>query len=215
MAESKREAPHFYLTSLVDMERSVDLRASLRALGGEAARVTLNHIVLKAVADALAAVPELNARFAGDAVELLEEVNLGIVTAVEEGLIVPVVHGADRLSLLEVAARARELGERAASGGFGGDDLSGATFSVSNLGMFGVESFAAVINPPHAAILAVGSVERRPVVRGEALAIAHTMAMTLSCDHRAVDGVIGARFLGEVKRRLESPVALLLPGAAG
>jgi pyruvate dehydrogenase E2 component (dihydrolipoamide acetyltransferase) len=152
----------------------------------------------------------MNARFAGDAIEVLENVNLGVATAVEEGLLVPVIHDADRLTLFEIAARARLLGERAKAGSFSGADLSGATFSVSNLGMFGVESFAAVINPPQAGILAVGSVELRPVVRDGALATGHTMSMTLSCDHRAVDGAQGARFLADVRRRLENPLALVL-----
>ncbi|HZR79812.1 MAG TPA: dihydrolipoamide acetyltransferase family protein [Candidatus Binatia bacterium] len=210
MAESKREAPHFYLTTTIAMDEAVRLRASLRELAGEGGGVTFNHMVVKACADALAAFPEMNARFAGDAIELIEEVNVGVATAVDEGLIVPVIHGADRLSLLEIAARARDLGERAKGGSFSGNDLSGATFSVSNLGMFGVESFAAVINPPQAGILAVGSVEPRPVVREGALAVGHTMSATLSCDHRAVDGARGARFLADVKRRLENPVSLIL-----
>jgi pyruvate dehydrogenase E2 component (dihydrolipoamide acetyltransferase) len=210
MAESMREAPHFYLTTVVDMDAAVGLRAQLKQLDASGS-VTYNHMVLKAAADALVSCPEVNARFAGDAIEMLDEINLGIATAVDEGLIVPVLHGADGLSLLELAREARALGERLEAGKLTGADLSGATFSVSNLGMFDVDSFTAVINPPQAAILAVGSVKQRAVVRDGVLSVGATMSMTLSCDHRVVDGALGGRFLAEVKRRLQSPVALLLP----
>ncbi len=211
MAESKREAPHFYLTTFVDMDEAVRLRAQLKALEVEPS-VTYNHMVVKAVADALAKFPEVNARFAGDAIELLGEVNVGIATAVDDGLLVPVLSGADRLDLLAIAAQARALAEKAESGRFTAADLSGATFSVSNLGMFDVDSFSAVLNPPQAAILAVGSVKQRAVVRDGALAVGWTMSITLSCDHRVIDGARGGRFLADVKRRLENPASLLLPG---
>lgn len=211
MTESKREAPHFYLTAVVDMDDAVRLRAQLKALEVEPA-VTYNHMVLKACADALARFPEVNARFAGDAIEVLAEINIGIATAVDDGLLVPVLSGADRLDLTAIAAQARVLAEKAESGRFTSADLSGATFSVSNLGMFDVDSFSAVLNPPQAAILAVGSVKQRPVVRDGALAVGYTMAVTLSCDHRVIDGALGGRFLADVKRRLENPAALLLRG---
>ncbi|MFN8603626.1 MAG: dihydrolipoamide acetyltransferase family protein [Candidatus Binatia bacterium] len=210
MAESTREAPHFYLTTIVDMDEAVRLRAQLKALEVEPS-VTYNHMVVKAVADALAKFPEVNARFAGDAIELLGEVNVGIATAVDDGLLVPVLSGADRLDLLAIAAQARALAEKAESGRFTAADLSGATFSVSNLGMFDVDSFSAVLNPPQAAILAVGSVKQRAVVRDGALAVGWTMSITLSCDHRVIDGARGGRFLADVKRRLENPASLLLP----
>ena len=208
MAESKREAPHFYVRSIADMEFAVRLRAALRERGDA---VTYNHIVLKACADALAAVPELNARFVGDAIELLPDVNLGVVTALPDGVIVPVIHGADRLGLLELASRAGALGEKARERNFSAEDLSGATFSVSNLGMYEVEDFVAVINPPQAAILAVGTVAQRPVVRGGAVAAAYTLHLTLSCDHRAIDGAKAAEFLQEVRERLQNPLRLLMP----
>ena len=213
MTESKREAPHFYLTTVVDMDEAARLRAQLKTLEVQPS-VTYNHMVLKACADALATFPEVNARFAGDAIELLDEINIGIATAVEDGLLVPVLSGADGLDLLAIAAQARVLAEKTDTGRFTSADLSGATFSVSNLGMFGVDSFSAVLNPPQAAILAVGSVKQRPVVRDGVLAVGHTMSLTLSCDHRVIDGALGGRFLADVKRRLENPVALLLPGGA-
>lgn len=211
MTESKREAPHFYVTAVASMDEAVRLRRGLKASGGLAAGVTYNHLVLKACADALRAVPEMNARFAGDAIEVLPDVNVGVATAVPDGLIVPVIHHADRLTIFELATRARELGEKAKQRNFAGDDLSGATFSVSNLGMYDVESFVAVINPPQAGILAVGSVGERPVVRDGALEVGHTVHLTLSCDHRAVDGARAAEFLREVRERLENPVRLLVP----
>lgn len=210
MTESKRDAPHFYLTTVVDMDEAVGLRAQLKALEVETS-VTYNHMVVKAVADALVRFPEVNARFAGDAIELLDEINVGIATAVDDGLVVPVLSGADRLDLLAIAAQARALGEKAEGGRFTSADLSGATFSVSNLGMFDVDSFSAVLNPPQAAILAVGSVKQRAVVRDGAPAVGWTMSLTLSCDHRVIDGARGGRFLADVKRRLENPAALLLP----
>lgn len=212
MTESKREAPHFYLTTVVDMDEAVRLRAQLKALEVEPS-VTYNHMVVKAAADALVRFPDVNARFAGDAIELLEAVNVGIATAVDDGLLVPVLAGADRLDLLAIAVQARALAEKAESGRFTASDLSGATFSVSNLGMFDVDSFSAVLNPPQAAILAVGSVKQRAVVRDGTLAVGWTMALTLSCDHRVIDGARGGRFLADVKRRLENPAALLLPAS--
>jgi len=170
-------------------------------------------MIVKAAADALRAHPELNARFAGDAVDILDGVHVGIATAVPDGLIVPVIHDADRKSLVEIATAARALAEKARSRTFSGDELSGATFTVSNLGMYGVESFAAVINPPQAAILAVGAVAVRPFVRDGALVAAHTVVLTLSCDHRAVDGARGAEFLRDVGIRLENPARLLFPAS--
>jgi pyruvate dehydrogenase E2 component (dihydrolipoamide acetyltransferase) len=213
MTESKREAPHFYLNAVVDMSAAHDLREAMRTSETVASIVTFNHMIVKAAADALAAHPDLNARFAGNAVELLDGIHVGIATAVPDGLIVPVIHDADRKSLVEIATAARALAEKARSRSFTGDELSGATFTVSNLGMYGVDSFAAVINPPQAAILAVGAVAERAVVRGGALVAAHTVTLTLSCDHRAVDGARGAEFLRDLRLRLENPARLLFAAA--
>jgi pyruvate dehydrogenase E2 component (dihydrolipoamide acetyltransferase) len=202
------------LTTLVEMDEVVRLRASFKELK-LASGVTYNHIVLKAVAEALVAWPAVNARFAGDAIEVVGEVNLGIVTVVEDGLVVPVLRAANHLTLFEIAAAARVLGDKAARGGFSSADLSGGTFTVSNLGMFDVEQFSAVINPPQAAVLAVGSVKERPVVRSGRLEVGHNMYVTLSCDHRAIDGALASRFLADLKRRLEHPVGLLVPAGGG
>lgn len=213
MTESKREAPHFYLTSVADMDAAVALRQAMRESATAAQGVTYNHMIVKAVADSLRRFEDLNARFAGDAVEILAGIHVGIATALPDGLIVPVIHDADRLSLLEIADAAQTLAEKARARSFGKDDLSGATFTISNLGMYDVDSFAAVINPPQAAILAVGSVQQRPFVRSGTLVAAHTVSLTLSCDHRAVDGARGAAFLRDVKERLENPLRLLFPAA--
>jgi pyruvate dehydrogenase E2 component (dihydrolipoamide acetyltransferase) len=210
MHESKRDAPHFYLESVASMDRVVAMRAELKA---EGYAITYHHMVLKAVADALAVKPAINARFVGDAVEILRRVHLGTATAVADGLIVPVIHDANLLSLFELAARASELAKKAEDRNFTKDDLSGATFTVSNLGMYGIERFSAVINPPQAGILAVGAVAQRPVVREGGLAVGYNVSLTLSCDHRSVDGAIGAEFLAEVRRRLENPVSLLVATA--
>lgn len=208
MHESKRDAPHFYLERKADMENAIRFRAELAEAGR---RVSWNAIVLKATADALAVQPAMNARFVGDAVELLRHVNLGMATAVADGLVVPVIRDADELDLAGLAARAAELAQKAADKNFGKEDLSGGTFTVSNLGMYGIDSFAAVINPPQAGILAVGGLCEEPVVRDGAVVVGHTLSLVLSCDHRAVDGAVGAQFLAEVVRRLEHPTLLLLP----
>ena len=211
MHESKRDAPHFYLERRVAMESAIAFRSELSDAGR---RVSWNGIVLKAVADALAVSPAMNARFVGDAVELLRHVNLGMATAVADGLVVPVIRDADELDLFALAARAHELAQKANDKNFAKEDLSGGTFTVSNLGMYGIDSFSAVINPPQAGILAVGALREEPVVRDGAVVPGHTLSLVLSCDHRAVDGAVGAQFLAEVVRRLESPTMLLLPRVA-
>lgn len=215
MTESKREAPHFYLTTIADMDAAVALRESLRSSGTVAQGVTYNHMVVKAAADALRSFPDLNARFAGDAVEIFASVHIGVATALPDGLVVPVIHDADQKTLVEIASAAQSLAEKARGRSFTSNDLSGATFTISNLGMYDVESFAAVINPPQAAILAVGSVRQRPHVRGGALVAAYTVSLTLSCDHRAIDGARGAELLRDIKQRLECPARLLFPPADG
>ncbi|HZP40494.1 MAG TPA: dihydrolipoamide acetyltransferase family protein [Candidatus Binatia bacterium] len=210
MGESKREVPHFYVSAEVAMDDAVRLKDSLAALGGDFAGVTFTHLVVKAAALALVRVPEVNASYDGDALVLHDAVNVGIATAVDEGLMVPVLHHVDREPLAAVVRQARGLVERTRAGRFAGDDLSGATFTVSNLGMLPVTEFAAIINQPQAAILAVGAIRDVPVVRGGAIVPGKVMAVTLSADHRVIDGVIAGRFLRELKMLLENPIALLV-----
>jgi pyruvate dehydrogenase E2 component (dihydrolipoamide acetyltransferase) len=209
MAEAKRDIPHFYVTAEIDMSEAMHLRESIKrreAMPG----LTVTHLLLRALAIALVRHPRVNASWRERAIELHDQVNIGIAVAVEDGLVVPVLHRAETLTLGEIAAQAGALTDKARSGKFGGEDLTGGTFSLSNVGMLDVEELAAVINPPQAAILAVGAVKDRPIVRDGQLAVAKTMRATLSCDHRVLNGVEGGRFLEELKGILENPVTLLL-----
>jgi pyruvate dehydrogenase E2 component (dihydrolipoamide acetyltransferase) len=210
MTESMREIPHFYVTCEIDMSEVVRLRAAIKASDRVAADVTYTHFIIKAVAIALERHPRLNASFVEDGRELHAEINLGLAVALDDGLIVPVLHGCDKLSLLEIATQANALVERARAGKPTSEDLSGGTFTISNLGILPVEHFTAIINPPQGAILATGAIKERPVAREGQVRVAHTMLATLSCDHRILDGVTGGQFLAELKRLLENPVGLMV-----
>jgi pyruvate dehydrogenase E2 component (dihydrolipoamide acetyltransferase) len=208
LAESKLQAPHFYVTVEIDMGRAVELRQQLERATDQ--KISFNDLVLKACAGALTRVPAVNASWGQDRIVLHGDVHLGVAVALEDGLITPVVRDADRKPLPEIAREVRELAERARAKKLKPEEYSGSTFTISNLGMMDVTGFTAIINPPEAAILAVGSVRKVPVVVDDAIAVGHRMNVTLSADHRLVDGAVAARFLGEVRRLLENPVALLL-----
>jgi pyruvate dehydrogenase E2 component (dihydrolipoamide acetyltransferase) len=208
MGEAKREIPHFYASADIAMDEAARLKDSLAALGGDYEGLTYTHLLLKGVGLALVRVPELNASYDGDAMILHDAVNVGMATATDDGLVVPVVRGCDRERLATLVQLARGLADRARSGRFAAEDLSGGTFTVSNLGMFPVSEFAAIVNPPQAAILAVGTVRTTPVVRDGAIVPGLVMTVTLSCDHRVIDGVLAGRFLRELKALLENPIAL-------
>jgi pyruvate dehydrogenase E2 component (dihydrolipoyllysine-residue acetyltransferase) len=210
LVESMRSAPHFYLTTVVDAEALLAFRAELnQQLGGEP-KVSLNDLVVKACAVLLRANPELNVSFAGDKLLFHKRVNVGIAVAVEGGLVVPVVRDADHKTLTQVAGEARELIGRARQAKLAAEDLGGGTFTVSNLGMFGVEQFTAVINPPEAAILAVGAALPEPVATQDGgLEVHRRMRVTLSIDHRALDGATGAVFLQQLKAALERPLRIV------
>ncbi len=210
MSESMREAPHFYLTAEINMSEAVRLRTALKASNRVTEDVTYTHLLMKAVAIALARHPRLNASFGGDAREYQEHINIGLAVSLDDGLLVPVLHDCDSLSLLEIAAQATALVERARSGKPRAEDLTGGTFTISNLGILPIEHFTAIINQPQAAILAVGAIKERPVVRDGQVTIASTMLVTLSCDHRILDGVTGGQFLQELKSLLENPVGLMV-----
>ena len=210
MADSMREAPHFYVTTEIDMSEAVRLRTSLKLSDRVNADVTYTHLLVKAVAIALGRHPRVNASFTGDGRELKDEINIGIAVALDDGLIVPVLHDCQALSLLDIAAQANALVERARTGRPTTQDLSGGTFTISNLGMYPVEHFTAVINPPQAAILATSAIKERPAVRDGQVVISRTMMATLSCDHRVLDGATGAQFLQELKSLLENPVGLMV-----
>jgi pyruvate dehydrogenase E2 component (dihydrolipoamide acetyltransferase) len=208
LSESKLAAPHFYVTVEIDMGRAVELREQLARASEQ--KISFNDLVLKACAAALKRVPAVNASWAQDRIVYHGDVHLGVAVALEEGLITPVVRNADRKTLPEIAREVRDLAARAREKKLKPEDYSGSTFTISNLGMMDVSEFTAIINPPEAAILAVGSVRKVPVVVDEAVAVGHRMKVTLSSDHRVVDGAVAARFLGELRTLLENPVALLL-----
>lgn len=210
MAESMREIPHFYVTVEIDMSEAVRMRAALKASDRVAADVTYTHFLIKAAAIALQQHPRLNASFVEGGREFKANINIGLAVSLDDGLIVPVLHDCQNLSLLEIAEKANALVERARTGKPTPEDLSGGTFTISNMGMLPVEHFTAIINPPQGAILAVGAIKERPVVRNGEIRRAHTMMVTLSCDHRILDGVTGGQFLADLKKLLENPVGLMV-----
>jgi pyruvate dehydrogenase E2 component (dihydrolipoamide acetyltransferase) len=205
LVQSKAPVPHFYLTVDVAMDR---LWESYKALKEQDVAVSLNDVIIKATAAALKSHPELNASFAGDRVKQYGRVHIGIAVALEDGLITPVIRDADSKTLLEIAAEARSLSERARNRRLQPHEYTGGTFSISNLGMMGVEEFSAIINPPEAAILAVGAVREVPVVENGQVKAGRRMKMTISIDHRVADGAQGARFLQTLKRMLENPLLI-------
>ena len=212
MALSKREIPHFYVTSEVDMSEAARLRAPLAASGAMPEHITFTHLLIRALAMTLPRHPRLNASWSERGVEFHDDVNIAIAVAVDDGLLAPVLRGCQAMTLRQIARAAADLIEKAQAGRFGGEALTGGTFSLSNMGMLDIEEFSAVIIPPQAAILAVGAIKERPVVRNGQLAVAKTMRVTLSADHRVVNGIEAGRFLEALKAILETPVQLVIAG---
>jgi pyruvate dehydrogenase E2 component (dihydrolipoamide acetyltransferase) len=209
MPLSKAPVPHFYVSSEVAMDRAWVLREELNALAGQP-KTSINDFVIRACALALREHPGVNASFQGESIRVYHRAHIGIAVALEEGLITPVLRDADSKSIARIAVESRDLAERARARKLRVPELSGATFSISNLGMFDVTEFSAIINPPEGAILAVGTVRTIPVVTDAGLGVGRRMMLTLSCDHRVMDGAMGARFLQDVKRLLEEPLRLLV-----
>jgi pyruvate dehydrogenase E2 component (dihydrolipoamide acetyltransferase) len=209
LVQSIGPIPTFYLTSEVDMERVAEAREALNAAAGDQGKTSFNDIVLKALATALVQHPECNAWWQDDHIRYWNEVHLGMAVAIEEGLITPVIRHADEKSLRQISAEARELAGRARERKLTPEEYTGATFSVSNLGMFDIEHFTAVINPPEAGIVAIGSIAQVPAVIGGAVVPRRRMRLTMSCDHRVIDGATGAKFLKTLKLMLENPLALV------
>ena len=209
MVQAKAPVPHFYLTTEIAMDRAWEVREQFNALEGQP-RISFTDMVVKACALALVKHPGINASFQGETIRVHYRVHIGIAVALDDGLITPVLRDCDRKSLPQIAVEGRDLVERARSRRLRAQELSGATFSVSNLGMFDVVEFSAIINPPEGAILAVGSVVRKPVVEDGRLEVGRRMRVTLSCDHRVMDGAMGARFLQDLKQILEAPLGLLI-----
>jgi pyruvate dehydrogenase E2 component (dihydrolipoamide acetyltransferase) len=211
MAESTRTVPHFFLTTTVDATELSKLRKQINDETADAGiKISFNDMVVKGAAVAIRKMPEVNVSFAEDSLIQHKRVHVGIAVATDRGLIVPVIRDADQKSLGQIAREARDLAERANSGKLQPPDYTGGTFTVSNLGMFGVEQFNAVINPPESAILAVGAIAREPAEHAGEIVLRERMKLTLSVDHRALDGAIGARYLQTLKQLLEKPMLLLV-----
>jgi len=208
MVESKLAAPHFYLT--VDCE--IDSLLRMRHETNEAAglKLSVNDFIIKAAALTLKQVPAVNASWSEEAILNWETADIAVAVAIEEGLITPIIRAAERKGLQQISAEMRDLGTRARTGKLKLNEFQGGTFSISNLGMYGIKDFTAVINPPHAAILAVGAGEQRPVVKNGALAVATVMSCTLACDHRVIDGAVGAQWIQAFKKIIEAPGMLAL-----
>jgi pyruvate dehydrogenase E2 component (dihydrolipoamide acetyltransferase) len=217
LTESKQTVPHFYLTVDLDADALVKLREQINedlaaSVGKDEKpeKISLNDLIVKACAIALRRVPECNAQFTPEAILYHQRVDISVAVAVEDGLVTPVVRDADHKTVREISAEVRDLAARAKNKKLKPEEMMNGTFSISNLGMYGIDAFAAVINPPEGAILAVGQARKEPVVRGDEIVVGHRLACTLSCDHRVVDGAIGATFLKELRSLIERPTRILL-----
>jgi pyruvate dehydrogenase E2 component (dihydrolipoamide acetyltransferase) len=208
LAESKFTAPHFYLTLDIDMDNAIAARKSLNSMEG--VKVSFNDMVIKSVAVALKQHPNVNSAWMGDFIRRNQHVNVGVAVAVDEGLLVPVIRFADTKGLLQISSEVREYAKKAKDKKLQPSDWEGNTFTISNLGMFGIESFTAIVNPPDSCILAVGGIKEVPVVKNGQVVPGNVMKITLSCDHRVVDGATGAAFLQTFKQYMENPVSMLL-----
>jgi pyruvate dehydrogenase E2 component (dihydrolipoyllysine-residue acetyltransferase) len=209
LTESKHTVPHFYLTVDCEIDALLKIRTELNAKS-DVHRISVNDFVIRAAALALRQVPAANASWSDEAILLWDTVDIAVAVALDDGLITPIVKQADHKGLAAIARETKDLAARARAGKLKLEEFQGGTFSISNLGMFGVREFAAVINPPHGGILAIGAGEPRPVVKDGALSVATVMSCTLSCDHRAVDGAVGAQLLAAFKKLVEDPLRMLL-----
>jgi pyruvate dehydrogenase E2 component (dihydrolipoamide acetyltransferase) len=208
LVESKNNAPHFYLTMEIDMSEAVKAREAINE--SAPSKISFNDLVIKAVASALRRHPAVNSSWLGDKIRYNDHIHIGMAVAVEDGLIVPVIRFADAKSLSAIAEETRSLADKAKNKKLQPPDWEGNTFTISNLGMFGIDEFTAIINPPDACILAVGGIADKPVVKNGAVIPGKVMKVTLSCDHRAVDGAVGSAFLKTLKSYLENPVRMLI-----
>lgn len=209
-SDSKREAPHFYVTAEINMGKAMELRRDINDALPADNRVSVNDLILKASAVVLRQYPKFNGSFQQDYLQLNARINIGMAIALEAGLIVPGINDCGNKNLKQIAVASKDLVDRANNGTLRNEEYSGTTFSVSNLGMFDVDSFSAIIFPPHAAVLAVGTVKQQPIVEDGQITVGHVMKATLSTDHRVADGAEAAQFLVEIKKLLENPVSLLL-----
>jgi pyruvate dehydrogenase E2 component (dihydrolipoamide acetyltransferase) len=201
--------PHFFLTIDVEMDRAAEMRKNINALDPDL-KISVNDIVIKVAAAALIQHPQVNASFQEKFIRYYERADIGVAVAIEDGLITPVIRAADQKSLSQIAGEVRELAERARTKKLKPEEYTGASFSISNLGMFGIDEFTAVINPPEGGILAVGAMTPKPVVRDNEIVVRQMMRVTMSCDHRVIDGATGAKFLQTFKKMLENPLYLVV-----
>ncbi|WP_414896675.1 dihydrolipoamide acetyltransferase family protein [Rhodovulum sp. YEN HP10] len=210
LSEAKQTIPHFYLEAEADLEALMALRAQVNDGREGSARISVNDFIVKAAARALARLPEANVIWRGDEIWQLSDIDIAVAVATDGGLMTPILRCADRMSLGTLSAEMKALAARARAGMLKPEDYQGGGFSVSNLGMYGVRSFSAIVNPPQSCILAAGAAERRPIGRGDQIVLAPVMSLTLSVDHRSVDGALGAQLLAEIRKGLEEPMSLLL-----
>jgi pyruvate dehydrogenase E2 component (dihydrolipoamide acetyltransferase) len=210
LTEAKRDVPHFYLMRDLDAAALLAYRQRLNDLLGDRGKVSVNDLVIKAVALALRRMPECNASWEGDAIRRFHRVHIGVAVAIPDGLVTPVVRDADTKGIGAIAAEVKDLADRAKKRGLKAHEITGSTFSVSNLGMFGIERFTAILNPPEAGILAIGAVRDVPVVDKDQVIPGKRMAVTMSCDHRVIDGALGARWLQVLGELIEKPESLAL-----
>jgi pyruvate dehydrogenase E2 component (dihydrolipoamide acetyltransferase) len=209
LQQSKQTIPHFYLTVDCELDALLALRKELNARS-DSYKLSVNDFVIKALALGLRKVPEANAAWGGDTIRMFKSADISVAVAIDGGLITPIIRNADAKGLIAISAEMKELAARARDGKLMPEEYQGGTFSLSNLGMFGIKQFDAVINPPQAGIIAVGAGEQRPIVKNGALDVATVMSCTLSCDHRVIDGAIGARLLTAFKGLIEEPLTMLL-----
>ena len=210
MVQSKSTVPHFYETIDVELDTLLAARKQINDNAPDGVKISVNDFIIKAVATALMRVPDANAAYTEEGVLKFSQADISVAVAIPGGLITPIIREADRKGLAAISAEMADLAKRARDGKLKPMEFTGGTFSISNLGMFGIKQFDAVINPPQGAILAVGAGEQRPVVKNGELAIATVMSCTLSCDHRVIDGAVGAQFLAAFKPLIENPSLMLL-----
>ena len=208
LAESKFTAPHYYLTVEINMDKAIEARKEMNSVPDT--KVSFNDMVIKAVAVALRKHPQVNSSWAGDKIVHHGNINVGVAVAVPDGLVVPVLKNTDYMNYNEISAAVKDMAGRAKTKALKANEMEGSTFSVSNLGMFGIETFTSIINQPNSAILSVGAIIEKPIVKNGQIVVGNTMKLSLACDHRVIDGATGAQFLQTLRTYLESPLTLLL-----
>ena len=208
LAESKFTAPHYYLMVEINMDKAIEARKEINALPDT--KISFNDMIIKATAIALRKHPQVNSSWAGDKIIHRGNINIGVAVAIPDGLVVPVLKNTDQMSYTQISAGVKDMAGRAKSKGLKANEMEGSTFSISNLGMFGIETFTSIINQPNSAILSVGAIIEKPIVKNGQIVVGNTMKLSLACDHRVVDGATGAQFLQTLRTYLESPLSLLV-----